>query len=92
MPNPIALAVPFFFLLMGVELWVAKRRGVKGLYRFSDVLACLGCGMTQQVMLVFEVALLVAGYKWIYSHRYYSFPEHSIWPFILAVTSTVDGR
>ena len=29
MPNPIALAIPFFFLLIGVELWAAARAGVK---------------------------------------------------------------
>ena len=48
MPNLIALAIPFFFLLIGVELWAAKRRGVK-LYRFADVVADLSCGMTQQI-------------------------------------------
>ena len=34
MPNPIALAIPFFFLLIGVELWAAARRGLK-LYRLG---------------------------------------------------------
>jgi alkylglycerol monooxygenase len=83
MPNPIALAVPFFFLLMGVELFIASRKGLK-LYRFSDVLACLGCGMAQQVSVVFEVAVLIAGYTWLYGHRYYSFPAHSIAPWVIA--------
>jgi len=27
MTNYIALAIPVFFLLMGVELWAARRRG-----------------------------------------------------------------
>jgi alkylglycerol monooxygenase len=68
MPNPIALAVPFFFLLMGVELLIAHRKGKK-LYRFADVLSCLGCGMTQQVLLVFEAAALTFGYVFLYQHR-----------------------
>ena len=37
MTNYIALAIPFFFLLMGVELWAARRRGAR-LYRFNDAL------------------------------------------------------
>ena len=57
MPNPIALAIPFFFLLMGVEIWVARRRGLK-LYRFTDSVVDLSCGMTQQILLVFAVTVL----------------------------------
>src|SRR3989442_7762486 len=60
MPNLIALAIPFFFLLMGVELWAASRRRVK-LYRFADVIADISCGMTQQIFLVFAVAVITRG-------------------------------
>ena len=83
MPHLIALAIPFFFALIGVELWVARRRGLK-LYRFADVVADLSCGMTQQILLVFEVAALTAGYVWLYQHRIWSFREGSIWPWVLA--------
>ena len=84
MPNPIALAIPFFFLLIGVELWVAARRGLK-LYRFADVIADLSCGMTQQLFLVFEVAALTGGYVWLYqNHRLFTFAEGSIWPWVIA--------
>jgi len=83
MPNPIALAIPFFFLLMGVELLIARRRGVK-LYRFADVVADLSCGMTQQILLVFEVGALTAGYVWLYQHRLVSFAPGSAWPWVIA--------
>jgi sterol desaturase/sphingolipid hydroxylase (fatty acid hydroxylase superfamily) len=83
MPNPIALAIPFFFLLMGVELLLARRRGVK-LYRFADVVADLSCGMTQQILLVFEVGALTAGYVWLYQHRLVSFAPGSVWPWVIA--------
>ena len=63
MPNPIALAIPFFFLLMGVEIFFARRRRLS-LYRFPDVIADISCGMTQQILLVFEVAALTGGYVW----------------------------
>jgi alkylglycerol monooxygenase len=83
MPNLIALAIPFFFLLIGVELWVARRRGVS-LYRFPDALADLSCGMTQQIFLVFEVAALTGGYVWLYQHRFFSFRDGSVWPWVIA--------
>src|SRR2546426_8104877 len=83
MPNLIALAIPFFFLLIGVELWAAKRRGLK-LYRLADVVADLSCGMTQQVLLVFEVGVLTAGYSWLYQRRFVSFAEGSLWPWLIA--------
>jgi len=66
-PNYIALAVPFFFLLIGIELWVARRRGVR-VYRLTDALADLGCGITQQVTLLFFGAALLAIYVWSYRH------------------------
>ena len=83
MPNLIALAIPFFLLLMGVELWVASRRRVK-LYRFADVIADLSCGMTQQIFLVFAVAVITGGYVWLYQYRLFTFREGSIWPWVIA--------
>jgi sterol desaturase/sphingolipid hydroxylase (fatty acid hydroxylase superfamily) len=78
MPNPIALAIPFFFLLMGVELYVARRRGLK-LYRFTDAVVDLSCGMTQQILLVFSVAVLAGGYNWLYQHRFFTIPTWAAW-------------
>ncbi len=83
MPNPIALAIPFFFLLMGVEIFFARRRGLK-LYRFPDAIVDLSCGMTQQILLVFEVGVLVAAYKWLYQHRLFEFAPGSVWPWVIA--------
>src|SRR5438270_2717679 len=86
MPNLIALAIPFFLLLMGVELWAASRRRVK-LYRFADVIADLSCGMTQQIFLVFAVAVITGGYVWLYQYRLFTFREGSIWPWVIAFFS-----
>src|SRR5947208_16813843 len=83
MPNLIALAIPFFFLLIGVELWAAKRRGLK-LYRFADVVADLSSGMTQQILLVFEVAVITGGYLWLCQHRLFTFREGFPWPWVTA--------
>jgi len=66
-PNYIALAVPFFFLLIGIELWAARRRK-RDLYRLTDALGDLGCGIFQQVSLLFFGGLLLAAYVWMYHH------------------------
>jgi len=66
-PNYIALAVPFFFLLIGIELLVARRRG-RQVYRLGDALSDLGCGITQQILAVFFNAALLAAYVWLYRH------------------------
>ena len=66
-PNYIALAIPFFFALIGIELLVARRRGRK-VYRFADAIADLGCGVTQRIALLFFEGLLLALYAWIYRH------------------------
>src|SRR3989441_8286175 len=79
MPNLIALAIPFFFLLMGVELWAASRRRVK-LYRFADVIADISCDMTQQIFLVFAVAVITGGEVWVFPKPPLTLPQGSILP------------
>ena len=66
--NYIALAIPFFFLLMGVEIVWARRRGAR-LARFNDSLVDLSCGMAQQILVVFGVGVLSAAYAAMYRHR-----------------------
>ena len=66
-PNYIALAVPFFFLLIGIELLVARRRG-RVVYRSEDALADLGCGVTQQIIVLFVNGALFGIYLWLYNH------------------------
>lgn len=63
--NPIALAIPFFFLLIGVEIWVAHRRGLK-VYRLNDALADLGTGVLQQVFGLALRAFTAAAYVAVY--------------------------
>lgn len=65
--HAIALAVPFFFLLIAVEafaLW--SRRDLR--YRFHDAVNSLSCGIGQQVLGLFFYAVQVAGYAFAYDH------------------------
>lgn len=61
----IALAVPFFFLLIAVELITARVRR-RSLYRLADSIGDLGCGMFQQALLVFLAGSAIAGYTFVY--------------------------
>ncbi|APR79903.1 Sterol desaturase [Minicystis rosea] len=63
----IALAVPFFFVLIALELAVARTRR-RSVYRLADALADIGCGMIQQVSLLFLAGSVIAGYTYIYEH------------------------
>jgi sterol desaturase/sphingolipid hydroxylase (fatty acid hydroxylase superfamily) len=63
----IALAVPFFFLLIGIEALVAQRRGLRA-YRFGGTIADLGCGVTQRMALLALGGVLGVGYGWLYTH------------------------
>lgn len=65
MLDPIALAVPFFFLLMGGELVWARARRTR-VYRFTDAMTALSCGMTSQVVLLAWAAAQIGIYAWLY--------------------------
>jgi alkylglycerol monooxygenase len=63
----IALAVPFFFTLIGVEILVNRRRGELA-YSFHDAVGSLSCGIGQQLLGIFFVSLQIAGYAFVYDH------------------------
>lgn len=65
--NYITYAVPFFFLLIGVEL-VAGIVQRKELYRFNDSINDLSCGIIDQTVGIFLKGLLFAGYLFLFEH------------------------
>lgn len=67
MHDPIALAVPVFFVLIAIELAWAKKRGVR-VYRFNDALTDLSCGISSQIVLLLWAATQLAIYTWVYTH------------------------
>jgi sterol desaturase/sphingolipid hydroxylase (fatty acid hydroxylase superfamily) len=62
-PNLIALAIPLFFAGIGLELLLAKRRGLR-VYRLGDALSDMGCGIAQQLV---SVLFATAALTWLYS-------------------------
>ncbi len=89
--DPIALSVPVFFLLIGLELLVARARR-RRVYRFTDSFADLGCGVTQRVvLLLFEVSLLGV-YALVHAHaRLWTFAPGSVWPWLIAIVGVDLG-
>ena len=59
--NLIALAIPAFFLMMGVELLVARLQRRPDYYRLNDAMTDISCGIGSEVVGVFiKGALLIA--------------------------------
>lgn len=59
--NLIVLAIPFFFLLIGVEILLARRRKL-ACYRFNDSIADLSCGIINQLLVVLVALVSIAVY------------------------------
>jgi alkylglycerol monooxygenase len=64
----VAVAIPFFFLLIGVELVILRLRGVRGAYRFADSMTNLSCGVGQQILEPFFKSVALVPYAWLWSH------------------------
>ncbi len=65
--NYVTLAVPFFFLLIGIE-FVAGLVQRKRLYRFNDSINDLSCGIIDQIVGIFLKGLLFAGYLFLFEN------------------------
>ncbi len=60
------LAGPFFFLLMGLELWVSRRRHRRD-YRLNDAISNVSTSMLMQLVLLLAKGTIVAGYVGIHA-------------------------
>ena len=74
-PDYIALAVPFFFLLIGIELLVNKLQH-KDHYRLNDAITSISCGIGSELVGVFMKTGLFFGYLYIFNNiRVFSLPD-----------------
>lgn len=86
--NYIALAIPVFFLLIGVELLVAKLRQSQ-LYRFNDALTNISCGIGQQVLGAFLKTVLGIAYIELYKHtRFFTLEGDTWWVWLVCFIGT----
>lgn len=63
----IALSIPIFFLLIGLELLIDRLKNTQ-LYRFNDAVTNISCGIGQQVIGVFLKTLTVLLYVYVYEN------------------------
>ncbi len=74
----IALSIPLFFLLIGLELAWSAWSGRK-VYRFNDFIANLGCGIGSQVVGAFSKSVIFAVYLAVYDHwRLFTLPTSAL--------------
>jgi sterol desaturase/sphingolipid hydroxylase (fatty acid hydroxylase superfamily) len=65
--SPVVLAIPIYFLLIGVELIIQRIKRAK-MYRLHDAFTNISCGMTQQLTgLFFKIATLGL-YQFVYEY------------------------
>ncbi|MDZ4812887.1 MAG: sterol desaturase family protein [Pseudomonadota bacterium] len=76
--NPIVYAIPVFFLLMAIEIAVARARR-RSAYRLADSINSVSLGTMSQVAGVFTRLLSLGIYVWIYEQvRLFDLPATSI--------------
>lgn len=74
----IALSIPLFFLLMGLELAWSIWSG-RIVYRFKDFVTNISCGIGSQVVGAFSKTVIFAIYVWSYEHlRLFTLPASAL--------------
>lgn len=77
-PNLIAMAIPAFFVLIFTEAGLAMGKRVK-VYRFTDAITDLSCGIASRMFHLFDLTLILAAYTWVYSSFRLFSPDESAW-------------
>ena len=78
----IALSVPVFFILIGIELAYTFYKKL-GYYRLNDAIANLSQGIGSQITGLFMKTALFFGYKYLFEHwRLFELPKN-IWTWII---------
>lgn len=79
----ITLAIPVFFILIGVELLVGILQKRK-LYRLNDSVTNLNLGIGQQVVGVLMKGIFTAGYFWLYeNYRFIEDIGNAAWVWVV---------
>ena len=80
--NYIALSVPIFFILIGIELAYTFYKKLK-YYRLNDSIANLSQGIGSQLVGLFMKTVLFVGYMYIFEHwRLFEIPN-TVWTWII---------
>jgi alkylglycerol monooxygenase len=86
MGKAIALATPFFFLLIAVEYTIARAKGLRAAYRVNDAVNSLSLGVISQVVNLFVRVLTIGIYIWIYERvALGAWPLDQWWAWVAAI-------
>ena len=86
--SPVILAIPVFFILIGVEVGYGYYQNRK-LYRLNDAVANISCGIVEQLTGVFAKVFTVAAYHFVYT-KFAVFSLADTWYWILLCFIGVD--
>jgi len=83
--NPIVLSIPIYFILIVIE-WVVDASQKKKRYQLGDVIANIGCGITEQATAILSKVVLIAIYTYIYTHfKLWEVPHTWYWAVVLFI-------
>ena len=81
----IVLVTPLFFLLMALEWWVGRRRGV-ACYRLNDAMAAVGLGVCSRLTGLFTKLFTTGIYVWAWSTLApWKLPNNAWWVWVLGM-------
>ncbi len=81
----ITWATPVFFILIGLEMWLARRRGL-AIYRSGDAVNSLALGVISQIVAVFTKVLTIGIYAWCVEHlALLQLPADRVWVWLAAL-------
>jgi len=81
--NPTVIAIPVYFLLIGIELIVHAIQKTKS-YRLNDAVTNINCGVTSQVSGAFLKVLTIGLYTLIYENLRVMTVENNVFTWIIA--------
>jgi sterol desaturase/sphingolipid hydroxylase (fatty acid hydroxylase superfamily) len=85
----IIYAIPVFFLLIGIELLIAKMNNLS-YYRMNDAIANLSCGIGSQISGIFLKTFTFIGYAWLYEHSLWRIDADSVMAHFPAATAQLS--
>jgi sterol desaturase/sphingolipid hydroxylase (fatty acid hydroxylase superfamily) len=87
--NPIVLSIPVYFILIGIELVVARFTD-KDLYKFPDAIANIGCGITSQLSGLFLTIFGIGIYEFLFSNFALFKVDSDAWWYWVVLVLLVD--
>lgn len=81
--NPTIIAIPIYFLLIGIELIVHRYKATKS-YRLNDAITNINCGITSQVTGAFLKVFSIGLYTYLYEQYSISSIDNNIYTWIIA--------